>query len=547
MGSRADWRDQCNAMDEIWVPSDHNLQSFADAGVDPSKLYKVPETFDTRAVRPGREAVGRRGSRGLRVPVGVLVDRPQGLGRPPARVVHRVQGARRRDAAAEDGCGARAARHGLPSRGRGVRANVSSGSSPARGRASSCSTSISRPRTCRACIAPPTRSCWRRTERDGAGRTWRPWRWDCRPSRPAGAATSSSWTTTTPTCSTTRSSIARPTRGCSGQRWAEPSLTDLQRTMRRVAEHPKEAAATGARARADVLVSCAPEVVATAVRERIEAIAKRSRRRPPRQGGPVARAECRAAAAPAPRRRRPAPQRMRRRARRRAVPPAVPLQPRGGGGFRRRRRGRVGRGHGGGPQRGPRPRDRRLGAHARCGADPRSRPASTSSTSSCAGTGSWATQRASCISSAWTARSPPSRGGSIFLFPRHPDLRYLGRAAEQLLPQRRGLEFGLVPSQVVLHRHGAGHPRHRRLGAPPPAAPGAVGARGPGRAVPSLQPRRRPASPRPPRRGGEDGCAGAQAGSAARHLGAVGVRLAGARHGGAGASGRGRQACRDRD
>jgi len=44
-------------------------------------------------------------------------------------------------------------------------------------------------------------------------------------------------------------------------------------------------------------------------------------------------------------------------------------------------------------------------------------------------------------------------GRSVVLFPRHPDLRYVGRAAEQLLPRRRGLAFGLVPSHVVLHRH----------------------------------------------------------------------------------------------
>jgi tetratricopeptide (TPR) repeat protein len=39
------------------------------------------------------------------------------------------------------------------------------------------------------------------------------------------------------------------------------------------------------------------------------------------------------------------------------------------------------------------------------------------------------------------------------LFPRHPDLRYVGRVAEQLLPQRPALEFPLGPSRVVLHQH----------------------------------------------------------------------------------------------
>ena len=68
---------------------------------------------------------------------------------------------------------------------------------------------------------------------------------------------------------------------------------------------------------------------------------------------------------------------------------------------------------------------------------------------------------------------------SVFLFPRHPDLRYLGRAAEQLLPQRRGLDFGLVPSQVVLHRHESRPDGRGTVGwaRRPPAAPGTVGAR----------------------------------------------------------------------
>jgi Flp pilus assembly protein TadD len=43
---------------------------------------------------------------------------------------------------------------------------------------------------------------------------------------------------------------------------------------------------------------------------------------------------------------------------------------------------------------------------------------------------------------------------TVCLFPRHPDLRFLGRAAEQLLPVRADLEFRLVQSRVVLYRHG---------------------------------------------------------------------------------------------
>ncbi|MEY2460566.1 MAG: hypothetical protein QOG30_2396, partial [Acidimicrobiaceae bacterium] len=47
-----EWRDQCNTMDEVWVPSEHNLRSFAKAGVTVSKLHKVPETFDTELFDP---------------------------------------------------------------------------------------------------------------------------------------------------------------------------------------------------------------------------------------------------------------------------------------------------------------------------------------------------------------------------------------------------------------------------------------------------------------------------------------------------------------
>ncbi len=47
------WRDKCNAMDEIWVPSEHNLRTFAAAGVEVSKLHKVPETFDADLFDPG--------------------------------------------------------------------------------------------------------------------------------------------------------------------------------------------------------------------------------------------------------------------------------------------------------------------------------------------------------------------------------------------------------------------------------------------------------------------------------------------------------------
>ena len=42
----AEWVAPCNAMDEIWVPSRFHLETFARAGVDPSKLAVIPGAVD---------------------------------------------------------------------------------------------------------------------------------------------------------------------------------------------------------------------------------------------------------------------------------------------------------------------------------------------------------------------------------------------------------------------------------------------------------------------------------------------------------------------
>jgi tetratricopeptide (TPR) repeat protein len=57
-----------------------------------------------------------------------------------------------------------------------------------------------------------------------------------------------------------------------GHRWAEPSVKSLRRAMRRVYEDRAEAAAIGERGRSDVLQRCSPELLADAVRDRLEAI-----------------------------------------------------------------------------------------------------------------------------------------------------------------------------------------------------------------------------------------------------------------------------------
>jgi 2-polyprenyl-3-methyl-5-hydroxy-6-metoxy-1,4-benzoquinol methylase/tetratricopeptide (TPR) repeat protein/glycosyltransferase involved in cell wall biosynthesis len=43
-----EWAPHCNEMDEIWVPSDFNIDSFAFSGVDRKRLHKIPLCIDTR-------------------------------------------------------------------------------------------------------------------------------------------------------------------------------------------------------------------------------------------------------------------------------------------------------------------------------------------------------------------------------------------------------------------------------------------------------------------------------------------------------------------
>jgi glycosyltransferase involved in cell wall biosynthesis/Tfp pilus assembly protein PilF len=47
-----EWVKHCNAMDEIWVPTDFNMESFARAGVQPDKLVKIHQSLDTSIYDP---------------------------------------------------------------------------------------------------------------------------------------------------------------------------------------------------------------------------------------------------------------------------------------------------------------------------------------------------------------------------------------------------------------------------------------------------------------------------------------------------------------
>ncbi len=53
-GLPSDWVAKCNMMDEVWVPSDFNMQTFQKAGVT-AKLFKVPSGIDPEIYKPGVE------------------------------------------------------------------------------------------------------------------------------------------------------------------------------------------------------------------------------------------------------------------------------------------------------------------------------------------------------------------------------------------------------------------------------------------------------------------------------------------------------------
>ena len=44
--------EQCNVLDEVWVPSSHHVEIFSKAGVKPSKLVVMPESLDTNYFDP---------------------------------------------------------------------------------------------------------------------------------------------------------------------------------------------------------------------------------------------------------------------------------------------------------------------------------------------------------------------------------------------------------------------------------------------------------------------------------------------------------------
>ena len=56
-GIPSDWAQSCNEwVDEVWLPSEFNRKTFADAGVEPGRLFVMPQPLDTQLFDPERTA-----------------------------------------------------------------------------------------------------------------------------------------------------------------------------------------------------------------------------------------------------------------------------------------------------------------------------------------------------------------------------------------------------------------------------------------------------------------------------------------------------------
>lgn len=64
-GVPAIFRDRCNGVDEVWVPSHFNMRTFAASGVDPAKLRLLPGGIDAKTFQPGAEPLPFAQKRGF--------------------------------------------------------------------------------------------------------------------------------------------------------------------------------------------------------------------------------------------------------------------------------------------------------------------------------------------------------------------------------------------------------------------------------------------------------------------------------------------------
>jgi GT2 family glycosyltransferase/glycosyltransferase involved in cell wall biosynthesis/tetratricopeptide (TPR) repeat protein len=447
------WRDQCNLMDEIWVPSEHNLRAFAEAGVAETKLHKVPETFDTELFQPDVAPLEVEGLEGF-----VFLSVFSWIGRKAWDVLLRAWfdefGSRddvtlllKTDTALAP-TGTDTARE-VEAFVRGqLKRNPKKGARLVVLDQPLAATDV--PRLYRAADAFVLAS-----HGEGWGRPYME-------AMAMGLPTiATRWSGNLEFMNDDNSYLVgyklvdTPADSwLKGQRWAAPSVADLRRTMRKVYEHQSEAAAIGKRARADVLVSCRPELVAEAVRERVEAIDRHPVHVPPPNQKLPDQLE-----APSVRRRRISD--------RPRLTACVVVQesPPSLSHCLFSLRDLV---------------DEVIVVEAEPDAD----MASVRNAALDQVTGGWvlmldATQtldpasfdlvrelveQDQFVGYGGRERHQFGLDGSVsaverrtaFLFPHHPDLRYLGRVSEQLLPQCTDLEFRMVPSQVVLHQHSAG-------------------------------------------------------------------------------------------
>ncbi|MFN8022128.1 MAG: glycosyltransferase [Acidimicrobiales bacterium] len=277
-GLPAEWRRRCNEMDEIWVPCEHNRYSFARAGVDPSKLFVVPETFDNEMFDPARVTP-------LALPELDELDGDEGfvflsvfswLGRKAWDVLFEAwfeEFGRRDDVTLvvkTDLSLAPAGTDCVQEIHQFVRSRL--GRDPRKGarvvvidRLMDTADMPALYRRANAFVLPSHGEGWGRPYMEAMA---------------MGLPTiATRWSGNLEFMDDDNSLLvdatlvdAPDTDWLRGQRWAQPSVSDLRRAMRRLADHPDEATDLGARARVDVLDRCSGQRVAEAVRERLEAI-----------------------------------------------------------------------------------------------------------------------------------------------------------------------------------------------------------------------------------------------------------------------------------
>ncbi len=275
-GLPPDWRDRCNQMDEIWVPCEHNVRSFRRAGVDPEKLYVVGETFDTELFDPSVARMAFDHLAGEAPDGFVFLSVFSWLGRKAWDVLLRAwydEFSAKDDVTLLLKTDPQLAPPGTDCR-REIDDFVRSqlGRDPKKGppvvvidRLVETTEMPALYRAADAFVLASHGEGWGRPHMEAMamGLPTIATRW----------SGNLEFMNDDNSCLIDYELVEASADGfLRGQRWAQPSVRDLRRAMRALYDHPSEATAMGARARADVLVSCRPELIADAVRARLEAI-----------------------------------------------------------------------------------------------------------------------------------------------------------------------------------------------------------------------------------------------------------------------------------